>query len=395
MIKIEDKRACCGCGACAEVCPVHAIAMHVDAEGFRYPLVDATTCISCGLCVKQYPFLTPQPKREDATEALLMYDAHAYYRQEASSGGAFSLLARRIIAEGGVVVGAAFDERWGVQHIAIEDADELWRLKGSKYVESALGDVYSRVKGWLKAGRRVMFTGTPCQVAGLKRALGKDYPQLLSVDIACHGVPSSMVWDRALTEWCAEEQLTREDIKRINFRSKVGGWKYYHFAINHTRGDYATRTFPYTLGFAHDLYLRPSCHACRVKEVNSYADITLADAWGVEQVTHDTRFLDDKGVSLLLVRTPRGAEAVAAIDDAVSEKVSAAIMLQHNKYITQSVPYTAERAKFFVFLSQGLSVKESIGKAHRVSLIKRLEVWLTPLLNRLGIKGFTKRWRRK
>lgn len=386
---------CCGCGACAEVCPVRAITMCVDAEGFRYPVVDEATCISCGLCDKQCPYISPQPVREDGVVAHLMYDTQAQYRQEASSGGAFALLARSVIAEGGVVVGAAFDTEWKVRHIAVERIDELWRLKGSKYVESDLGDIYSRVKEWLKAGRRVMFTGTPCQVAGLKRSLRGVYPQLLLVDIACHGVPSSMVWDRALDEWCADHRLSRNAIKRIDFRSKEKGWKYYHFAIEHAQGRYSTRKFPYTMGFAFDLYLRPSCHACRVKEVNSYADITLADAWGIEQVTQEARFLDDKGVSLVLVRTPQGYEAVADIDDAVSVEVPAGVMLQHNKYITQSVPKTAERAKFFVFLSQGLTVSQCIDKAHYISPVKRVEQWLTPLLSLLGIKGFTKRWRRK
>lgn len=395
MIDIVDKKCCSGCGACVEVCPTRAIAMGVDGEGFRYPAVDVSACISCGKCEKSCPFISPKSCAEQLPDGLLLADDDDCRRAAASSGGAFALLASDVIAAGGIVFGAALDGDWGVRHIGVERVADLSRLKGSKYVESSPGDSYARVVEALAAGRRVMFVGTPCQVAGLRRVVGKPHPLLLLVDVACHGVPSSMVWKQSLKEFCDKENISPKDITAIDFRDKVKGWKNYHFTITHTHGSYSTREFPYIMGFAHDLYLRPSCHACRIKESGSYADVTLADAWGIEQMTSNARFLDDRGVSFVMVHTDKGCEAVAGIGAATIERVDAAKMLQHNRSIVTSAPYTTERERFFALLAQGGSVAYCVAKAHHISPKQRLERLLTPLLLRLGIKGFTKKLKRK
>lgn len=395
MINIVDKKCCCGCGACAEVCPTQAISMSVDCEGFRYPVTDVSTCISCGKCERQCPFITPQAAEAHRPEGLLLADNDDCQRATASSGGAFALLASNVIDAGGIVFGAAFDSNWGVHHIGVESIADLSRLKGSKYVESNLGDSYAKVAEAVAAGRRVMFVGTPCQVAGLRRAIGKPHPYLLLVDVACHGIPSSKVWGHSLKEFCDKESISPNDITAINFRDKVKGWKNYHFTVTHRSGNYSTREFPYILGFAHDLYLRPSCHACCIKEVGSYADITLADAWGIEHTTSNARFLDDKGVSFVMVHTDAGRDAMAGVKTATVERIDTEVMLQYNRSIVTSAPRTAERERFFALLAQGGSVAHCVAKAHRVSLKQRLERLLTPLLLRLGIKGFTKKWRRK
>lgn len=204
-----------------------------------------------------------------------------------------------------------------------------------------------------------------------------------------------MVWDRAVGELCDKEKITRNDITAINFRDKVRGWKNYHFTVTHRRGSYSSREFPYILGFAHDLYLRPSCYACRIKEVGSYADITLADAWGIEQVTTDARWLDDKGVSFVMAHTDKGREALAAIEGATIEPIPTDDMLQHNRSIVTSAHLTPQREHFFALLAQGMSVESAVAQAHRPTIKQRLEKMLTPVLLWLGIKGFTKKWRRK
>lgn len=395
MIEIIDKKQCCGCGTCVEVCPAHAIVMKPDEEGFRYPIVDTSVCVSCNMCNRNCPFEYAAVLPQEPSKALLLIDNDARARNEASSGGAFGLLAADVIAKGGVVYGAAFDEDWNVRHIGVETLADLWRLKGSKYVESDLGDCYTKVIESLTAGRRVMFTGTPCQVAGLYKLLGRYNPALLLVEVACHGVPSPSVWRQALDEYCEKENISRRDITAINFRDKVRGWKNYHFTLSHRHGSYSTREFPFVLGFAYDLYQRPSCYACRIKDYSSCADLTIADAWGVEHVTSEERFLDDKGVSLVLTHSPKGRIAVNSITSAVKMPVAIDTMLHYNSSITTSAVNTKERERFFSLLNQGNSVAYSITKAHRISYVKRLEKLLTPLLVRLGIKGFTKKWRRK
>lgn len=395
MIEIVEKKCCSGCGACATVCPAQAIAMRTDTEGFRYPTVDVSACISCGKCEKQCPFISPKSPETTTPEGFLLADKHASRRSVASSGGAFTLLATQVIEAGGIVFGAAFDRDWNVCHKGVERLDDLWQLRGSKYVESYIGDCHKDIKVALAAGRRVMFVGTPCQVAGLSRAIGKPHDSLLMVEVACHGVPSAKVWNKALDEYCDSEKISRSDIQSINFRDKVKGWKNYHFTLTHRKGQYSSREFPYIMGFAYDLYLRPSCYACRIKEMGSYADLTLADAWGIEQVTTEARWLDDKGVSFVMVHTEKGRQAISAIKGAAVAPVAVDAMLQHNRSIVTSARLTPERWHFFALFADGQSVARCVAKAHRITCKQRLEKILTPLLVRLGIKGFTKKWRRK
>lgn len=395
MIEIVEKKFCSGCGACASVCPTQAISMTVDDEGFRYPRVDVSACISCSKCEKQCPFISPKPSDNASCTGFLLADDDEERRLRASSGGAFMLLATQVIEAGGIVFGATFDKDWNVCHRGVECIDDLSQLRGSKYVESNLCDSYNKVKEALEARRRVMFVGTPCQVAGLSRAVGKPHDNLLLVEVACHGVPSEKVWNKTLDEFCDREKIGRSDIQSIDFRDKVNGWKYYYFTIKHGKGQYSSREFPYILGFAYDLYLRPSCYACRVKEVGSYADITLADAWGIEQVTTDVRWLDDKGVNFVMAHTDKGRQAISAIKGAAVAPVAVEAMLQHNRSIVTSARPTPERGVFFALFAEGLSVERCVAQAHRVTWKQRLEKLLTPLLVRLGIKGFTKKLRRK
>lgn len=395
MIEIIEKKCCSGCGACVEVCPTQAISMSVDDEGFRYPTVDVSACISCGKCEKRCPFITPKSSDTAIPNGFLLADKDTERRAIASSGGAFSLLARAVVDAGGIVFGAAFDEDWGVCHIGVEQIADLSYLRGSKYVESNLGYCYSHVVDALAAERVVMFVGTPCQVAGLSRVVGRLRQHLLLVEVACHGVPSAMVWSRAVNEFCDKKNMPRKDITGINFRDKAKGWKNYHFTITHRNGRYSSREFPYILGFAHDLYLRPSCYACRIKEAGSYADLTLADAWGVEHVMTDACWLDDKGVNFVMAHTDKGREVLNMISDATIALVAVDDMLQHNSSIVTSARLTPERERFFTLLAQGLSVEQCVKKTHRKTLKKRLETMLTPLLLLLGIKGFTKKWRKK
>ena len=199
MIEIRDKHACCGCEACVQICPKQCISFEEDAEGFRYPSIDRTICIDCGLCEKVCPVLN----QSVPMMPLVVYAAQNKNKEEllhSSSGGIFILLAKEILKKNGVVFGAKFDDKWNVVHAFAESEETVKAFMGSKYVQSRIGNTYSEAKKFLDSGRQVLFSGTPCQIVGLKRYLRKDYDNLLTVDIICHGVPSPKAWHRYLDE---------------------------------------------------------------------------------------------------------------------------------------------------------------------------------------------------
>ena len=306
MIRIDRPTDCCGCEACAQRCPKQCIAMHADAEGFLYPRIDTAACIDCGLCEQVCPVLRPAaPRTPTAVYAAKNPDERI--RMESSSGGVFTLLAERTIRAGGVVFGARFDEAWEVVHDSTETIEGLAAFRGSKYVQSRIGTSFARAEEFLKQGRQVLFTGTPCQIAGLNRFLRRSYDNLLTVDVVCHGVPSPLVWRRYLDE------IGGGGISRISMRDKSTGWADYSIRIDANERNAicepAARNV-YMRGFLADLSLRPICHVCPPKSGRSGSDLTLGDFWGIADCAPE--IADDKGITLLMVNTPRSAPFVEA-----------------------------------------------------------------------------------
>lgn len=199
MIHIVDKHKCCGCEACVQACPKECISLKADAEGFLYPTANASQCVECGLCERVCP-VTNQSKAQQPLQTYAATNNNDAIRQDSSSGGIFTLLAEITIAEGGVVFGARFNDNWDVEHAYAESIDELAAFRGSKYLQSHIGNTYRQAQRFLNDERKVLFVGTPCQIAGLKHFLRKDYPNLLTVDIICHGAPSPLVWKKYLDE---------------------------------------------------------------------------------------------------------------------------------------------------------------------------------------------------
>ena len=229
MINIQDKKDCCGCAACVQRCPKQCISLQEDSEGFLYPMVDASLCIDCGLCEKVCPII----HQADQRTPLGVYAAKnpdEAVRMQSSSGGVFTMLAERVLAEGGVVFGARWDERWEVVHDYVETAEGLAQFRGSKYVQSKIGRTFQQTESFLKQGRQVLFSGTPCQIAGLKNYLRKEYDNLLAVDFICHGVPSPGVFRTYLQEEINETFARKGDGKNSVFTlvflssRKVMGW---------------------------------------------------------------------------------------------------------------------------------------------------------------------------
>lgn len=308
MINIKSKKECCGCQACASVCAHRAITMQADAEGFLYPMIDKDACTFCGLCEQVCPVIHQVPPHQP----LKVYAARSNdeeLRRQSSSGGIFTLLAEAVIREGGIVFGAKFNEEWNVIHAWTESIDGLAAFRGSKYVQSTIGNTYKEAKEFLLQGRKVLYTGTPCQIAGLKRYLRKDYENLLTADIICHGVPSPLVWQKQLDQMRAKGEITS-----ISFRDKTYGWSQYAFRLSYiptTAGTSKEQTLliprsenAFMRGFLADLYLRPSCHDCPARRGKSNSDITLGDFWGIQHVF--PKLSDNKGCSAILIHSTKG-----------------------------------------------------------------------------------------
>ena len=318
MIEIKDKKNCCGCSACVSICPKHCIAMQEDSEGFLYPQVDEQICVNCGLCEKVCNELHPYDTREPL-QVLAAINKNEDIRLKSSSGGIFHLLAEKTIREGGVVFGARFDENWQVVIDYAEDMKGVEAFMGSKYVQARMENAYVDAKRFLNEGRKVLFSGTPCQVAGLHRYLRKPYDNLLSVDFICHGVPSPKVWKMYLEEVVKQVQ----SISSVEFRNKEKGWKKFCFFLRYNEIDKTVSLLSpftenhYMKAFLKDIILRPSCYACKAKGFSSLSDVTIADFWGIETVFPEMD--DDKGTGLVFVNTVRGKNAIDFTQLNVSE----------------------------------------------------------------------------
>lgn len=365
MIQITNKSQCCGCTACVSICPKGCITMKEDNEGFLFPKVDISVCINCNLCQKVCPVLHQNEKRKP----LVVYAAKnekEEIRKKSSSGGIFTLLAERIIDEGGVVFGARFNEKWEVVHDCTNTYEGLNVFRGSKYVQSCMGDCFSRVKNYLESGRKVLFSGVPCQIAGLKNFLKKEYDNLLTVDIVCHGVPSPKIWKKYLDE------LTEYGVYKIvsiGFRDKIDSWRNYRFRIRgvetrnsseHVRDILNERGYDnkYIRSFLYNMSIRESCYSCPVKRGKSCSDITLGDYWGIEKVFPE--FDDDKGCSLVLVNTLKGKDFCDKIDCCMKLETSYESAVCENPNIEQSSIKSVNREFYFKHINKSFSFSYDI-----------------------------------
>lgn len=358
MVNIKDKHECCGCTACISICPKDCISMSEDKEGFLYPVVDSVKCIDCGLCEKVCPVLHPlKNEAEPLVYAAINNDESI--RMQSSSGGIFTLLAEYVIDRGGVVFGACFDRDWNVVHDYTETKEGLAKFRGSKYVQSNLGNSFSQVKTFLNSGREVLFSGTPCQVAGLKSYLRKPYSNLLAVDLVCHGVPSPEVWRKYLQETVCREYGIKKNksavnqcdyISDISFRSKDKGWKKYNIKIIFRNGKFEMMPYfenPYMNVFLSDLSLRPSCYACPAKLYNLQSDITLADFWGVNKIV--PYIDDDKGCGLLLVHNKEMMNFLYRLDCELLRQQFDSVV-KYNPSMLSAVKKPVSRLFYFYFL---------------------------------------------
>ena len=301
---INKHKVCCGCRCCEQICPEHAITMEENEEGFLEPVVNEEKCISCGLCLKRCPQLQENSKDKLQIESYAAQSKNKEELLKSSSGGIFSVLATRILNKNGVIYGATFKDNLNVEHIEISKIEELDLLRGSKYVQSNTLDTFSRVKDNLEKNKYVLYTGTPCQIAGLKQFLRKDYNNLITIDIVCHGVPSPKLFNKYKQNL---EEKQKSKITKFSFRDKTkNGWglnlkiQYENNKLNNKKHIYDS----YYKSFLNGDTYRECCYSCKYANLQRIGDITLADFWGIENIKNDFNIKD--GVSAILVNTEKG-----------------------------------------------------------------------------------------
>lgn len=323
MPNLAKRSICTGCTACANICPKHCIEIKIDENGFVYPeLVHPTDCVECGLCEQVCPVLEDNAKNVGIPVAYAAMTHDDTLRMESSSGGVFSEVAKRILSQEGAVYGASYDEEFQVKHICVENLEDLWKLRGAKYAESKLGDTYNEILIRLKQGQTVLFSGTPCQVAGLKSFLRTDYENLFCVDFICHGVPSPMAWGEYV-KYRAQKDTNGEMPVTINLRSKSTGWSRYQYSnlFQYENGkEYSSRSSEnlFMNLFVGDYISRLSCENCKFKGYSRVSDITLGDFWGIWDI--DQEMDDDKGTSVILVQSEKGVQLWNSIKERMKWK---------------------------------------------------------------------------
>ncbi len=312
-----DPRYCTSCMACKQVCTQNAISFVVDEEGFYSIKVDEKRCIGCKLCIKKCHVNTSNNVLlRKPTKLLAAVSKNNYLRINSSSGGIFSEISKLFLNNGGVVYGAAFDNDFSVHHIMIESEKELYKLRGSKYVQSNTDGIFENVRVQLDRKKKVLFSGTPCQIAGLKKYIGYN-SNLYTIDILCHGVVSPMFWK----DYLLNLEHIYGKIKSVNFRSKINGWKEYSMDIKFESGENyigGRLEDPYTKSFLLDFANKQTCHRCEYAREERVGDITLGDFWGFKESFNGVLKDDDKGISAMMINSQKGEHLLDMISSDVS-----------------------------------------------------------------------------
>lgn len=387
MIKIANKVDCCGCEACFNACPKNSIEMRFDDEGFLYPHVNQDTCIDCGLCEKVCPIINHVPRKENnKQQAYLLQHKDDEICMQSTAGGAFTGIASYVIEHGGIVFGVEMTKDFTVRHISVDDIEDLKKLRNSKYVQSRVGTSYKEVKKELQTGRMVCFSGTPCQIEGLRYYLGKDYDNLILVDVVCRAVPSPGVWKR----YIENEAEKRGKISSIKFRDKTLGYQYSTIKIVNDKGVSrdGSESHPWLRMFLSGMIIRPSCTSCRFRGAYRNSDFTIWDCF--PSYEYDKSFDVTRGTTRMLVHTHKGGKIITEIvQNYKIKEFEPNVILGDVKEVFSSPTFHKDRESFFKdykVLPMDTLVKKYFPNTIRVRIIKISR----RILNKLGIDVLVK-----
>lgn len=349
MLEIKNKVNCVGCYACYNACPTKAITLEEDKEGFKYPKIDKEKCINCGKCERVCPILNQKLKEENRIKPVIMaaWSKNEDIRIDSTSGGIFSELAKKVLQEQGVVVGALYTKSWKVEHAIITKESEIEKVRSSKYLQSDINDIYIKIEEYLKKNVKVLMCGTPCQIAGLYNYLNKEYENLITCDFICRGVNSPKIFEMYIKHL---EQKYKSPIKQIKFKNKKHGWHNFSTKIDFENGKTyigGRYTDSYMIGYLqHNAFIRPSCYECKFKGVPKKADITLGDFWGIEKI--DQLLDNNKGTSIVMLNNEKAEEFFTSLKDNIFYKrIESKQVYEHNVCANSSVKMTKEREEVF------------------------------------------------
>ena len=353
MIKIQTRAACCGCTACATACPRGCITMEKDAEGFLYPRVDTIRCTDCGLCQKVCPMDKGMSPEAMPLDSYVGRDKRAGVLGRGTSGGIYTAIMEYVLGLGGVVYGAVTGEDRVVRHVRVESPTDgnFAKIPGSKYVRSDIVGIYALVKEDLAAGRTVVFSGTPCQVVGLKTCVGNKNANLYTVDVVCRGTPSPLLLERYV-EW--QEQKYGSRIRSVRFRNKTYGYHSGTMKLEFENGRTyygSARVDLFLRSFFSDLCSRPSCYDCRFKQARHVSDLTLFDAWHAAKLNAAVRD-DDRGYTNIFVQSERGRALLEAVRHTMElyETDAGQTIALDGVMVRSSVRWNDKREVFFLGL---------------------------------------------
>ena len=409
MIELKEKEECCGCTACASVCPRKCIEMYADSEGFLYPEINKTNCIECNLCKKVCPTINTKPngmvygegedkkllteqavnKLKDKPQSYVCYIKNNNIRRESTSGGFFSAIAQIILQRNGVVFGAAVNCKGEIEHKCITSFEKLGELRGSKYVQSSQNDIYEQIKNYLLEDRWVLYTGTPCQVAGLKSFLREPYEKLVCVDIFCHGVGSPLYWNKYRTYM---EKKYGAKIKTVRFREKTYGYNSACMAVYFENGKSSHRGHDddlYWSAFSKCFIFRPSCYNCHFKSIyHEFSDFSIGDFWNTKELGDD--FKQANGCSLVLIHSEKAKKIFKELSGEIIAKqvnLEQALLInggwQPSKLFTSSKKAPC-REQLFNDLNV-LPLNKVVDKYIPLSVLGKIKCGIKPWLYQLGL----------
>ncbi|MCI6997384.1 MAG: Coenzyme F420 hydrogenase/dehydrogenase, beta subunit C-terminal domain [Eubacterium sp.] len=406
MIEIRNKQDCCGCTACASACPKACITMTADSEGFQYPVIDKEKCIDCHNCEKKCPVLGQEKvvaspdldkaevirralaAAESLPEASVCFLKDEKLRRQSTSGGMFTALAHYALELGGIVCGVILDDEQMVVHSFAENEAELAKMRRSKYVQSNQDGVYQSINEILKQGRLVLYTGTPCQVAGLKSYLGCEYENLITVDVFCHGVGSPLYWEKYLQYI---SQKMKSPIKEVCFREKTYGYNSACQAVYFQNGKSIHRGHDddlYWTAFSKNYIYRPSCYACAFKSVNHVSDFTVGDFWNAGGLSEQFRAAN--GCSLVLCHSEKAIQILEAIRPSLETtpvELEEALNINggHQASMLITSPALPEKREDWFADMSHLSPQELVDKYLPIGLKEKVKSIVKPVLYRIGL----------